>query len=66
MQYYVYTKGRMAASFNTIQEAVEYGNTYAGTIMTSHKQVLWQRAGRAYIWDLNIDSIDKAGQYRRA
>ena len=60
MQYYVYTKGRMAASFNTIQEAVEYGNTYAGTIMTSHKQVLWQRAGRAYIWDLNIDSIDKA------
>ena len=59
MQYYVYTKGRMAASFNTIQEAVEYGNTYAGTIMTSHKQVLWQRAGRAYIWDLNIDSIDK-------
>ena len=60
MRYYVYTKGRMAAAFNTIREAVEYGNTYAGTIMTSHKQVLWQRAGRAYIWDLNIDSIDKA------
>lgn len=60
LRYYVYTKGRMAAAFNTIQEAVEYGNTYAGTIMTSHKQILWQRAGRAYIWDLGIDSIDKA------
>ena len=61
MCYYVYTKGHMAASFKTLQEAVEYGTTYAGTIMTSHKQVIWQKAGRAYIWDLNIDSIDKAG-----
>ena len=59
MQYYVYTKGRMDAAFATIQEAVDYGTTYAGTIMTSHKQVIWQKAGRAYIWDLNIDSIDK-------
>ncbi len=49
MQYYVYTKGRMAASFNTIQEAVEYGNTYAGTIMTSHKQVLWQSRQSLYL-----------------
>ncbi len=59
MQYYVYTKGRMDAAFATIQEAVDYGTTYAGTIMTSHKQVIWQKAGRAYIWDLNIDSINK-------
>lgn len=59
MRYYVYTKGRMDASFKTLQEAVDYGTNYAGTIMTSHKQVLWQKAGRAYIWDLNIDSIDK-------
>lgn len=58
--YYVYTKGRMAASFDTIQEAVAYGNENAGTVMTSHKQVAWQRAGKAYIWDLGIDSIDTA------
>jgi hypothetical protein len=55
--YYVYTKGRLAAVFDTIQEAIEYGNTYAGTVMTSHKQVLWQRAGRAYVWDLDVDTI---------
>jgi hypothetical protein len=62
--YYVYTKGRLAAAFDTIQEAVEYGNTYAGTVMTSHKQVLWQRAGRAYVWDLGVDSIEQVSESR--
>ncbi len=67
MAYYVYTKGRLVASFPTIREAVAYANTEisgittAGTIMTSHKQVLWQRAGRAYIWDLGIEKLDTAG-----
>ncbi len=59
LYYYVYTKGHLAASFTTIQEAIDYGNTYAGTVMTSHKQVLWQRAGRANIWDLSVSSIGK-------
>lgn len=58
--YYVYTKGRLDGTFSTIREAIDYGRTYAGTVMTSHKQVLWQKAGRAYIWDLNIDAIGHA------
>lgn len=58
--YYVYTKGRLDGTFSTVREAIDYGRTYAGTVMTSHKQVLWQRAGRAYIWDLDIDAIGQA------
>lgn len=57
--YYVYTKGRLAAAFDTIQDAIAYGNEYAGTVMTSHKQVVWQRAGRAYLRDSMIDEIGK-------
>ncbi len=60
LKYYVYTKGRLAAVFDTVGEAVDYGNENAGTVMTSHKQILWQRAGRAYVWDLDIDSIEQA------
>lgn len=64
LTYYVYTKGRLYSRFPTVQEAVDYANseiqgtTVAGTIMTSHKQVIWQRAGRAYIWDLGIEKIE--------
>lgn len=60
--YYVYTKGHLDAVFETIQEAIVYGNsTNAGaTVMSSHKQVAWQRAGRAYIWELKLSAIGKA------
>ena len=66
VRYYVYTRGGLAADFATIKEAVDYGNDNAGTVMTSRKQIAWQRAGRAYVWDLGIETIDKAknnGQY---
>ncbi len=62
--YYVYTKGRLAGTFRTIGDAIAYGNEYAGTVMTSHKQIVWQKAGRAYVRELNIDSIEKAGSGR--
>ena len=64
---YLYTKGRLYDVYPTVQEAISNANeessgiTVAGTVMTSHKQVLWQRAGRAYIWDLGIEGIKKAG-----
>jgi|GEM_PF-499160 len=58
--YYVYTRGRLDVSFAALNKAIDYGNEYAGTIMTSRKHIVWQRAGRAYIWDLGIDSIGKA------
>ncbi|MGN0203946.1 MAG: hypothetical protein ACI4BB_05360 [Coprococcus sp.] len=60
--YYVYTKGRLDGTFSTVREAIDYGRTYAGTVMSSHKQILWQRAGRAYIWDLDIDAIGQADE----
>lgn len=61
LSYYVYTKGRLDGVFSTVKEAIDHGDTDAGgTVMTSHKQVVWQRAGRANLWDLDIDAIDKA------
>ncbi len=68
--YYLYTKGYLYDTFPTVQEAVACANTEvsgivtAGTVMTSHKQVIWQRAGRAYLWDLGAVSIGKAGAAR--
>ena len=67
LSYYLYTKGRLYDVYPTVQEAISSANEessgilVAGTVMTSHKQVLWQRAGRAYLWDLGIESISKAG-----
>ncbi len=72
LSYYLYTKGRLYDAFPTAQEAIACANeevsgiTTAGTVMTSHKQVIWQRAGRANLWDLGIDSIEKAGTDRSA
>ena len=61
--YYVYTRGRLEASFDTAAEAIAYSNehdTYGGSVFTSHKQLLWQRAGAANLWDLDIDSVTAA------
>ena len=65
VRYYVYTRGILAGDFSTLREAVDYGNEYAGTVMTSHKQIVWQRAGKAYLWDLGITEIPKARKGRQ-
>ena len=68
LRYYVYSRGTLAADYATLREAVDDGNEHAGTVMTSHKQIVWQRAGRAYLWDLGIEQIPKAekGKYSQA
>lgn len=58
--YYVFSGGQLDQEFSSLKAAIAHAEETYGTVMTSHKQVVWLSDGSAYYWSLPVSSISKA------
>jgi hypothetical protein len=68
VRYYVFAGGRLDEEFSSLKAAISHAEETYGTVMTSHKQVVWLSDGSAYYWSLPVTSVTKAAgkSYQKA
>ncbi len=59
VRYYVFAGGQLDEEFPSLKAAISHAENTFGTVMTSHKQVVWLSDGSAYYWSLPVNSITK-------
>ena len=59
VRYYVFAGGQLDEEFSSLKAAISHAEDTLGTVMTSHKQVVWLSDGSAYYWSLPVNSITK-------
>ena len=68
VRYYVFAGGQLDEEFPSLKAAISHAEDTFGTVMTSHKQVVWLSDGSAYFWSLPVTSVTEASgkDYNRA